>query len=220
MNKLHSVSGFTAFWIYVTVKNIHFGSQKYDITKRRLPRKAQFLKSWNNGRKDRDGIMFMRIMEKMPSDKESYIRLFASYYMKNPSFHVSEILNDGFQTYHQNELELKDILNTVKSDYLTSILYCTDKDIKPQKMFYGDNKIPLIFKLYDRGLISINSLIAFNIIFGIRYHLTDRPINIVDENKVKKYLQIFDKYSPIVYDFFKLIEWKNEVQAFHHEINS
>lgn len=156
----------------------------------------------------------------MPSDKAHYIRLFASYYIKNPRFHVSEILNDNFSTYKQNELELDDILNTVKSDYLNAILYCSDKDIEPQKMFHGTESVmPLIFRLYGRGIISVNSLIAFHEIFGIG-NFRGSADNIVEMDQAKEYRNIFDKYSPIVYnEFFKDITWKKEIQKFHWEIN-
>lgn len=223
MNKLHDITGFHAYWIYVAVKNIHFGSKKYNIMESRLPQKKRFLKSWNDGRKDRDGMMFLKIMEKIPANKEKYIRLFAAYYVKNPSFHVSDILNDNFQTYKGNELELNDILETTKSDYLTAILYCFEKGIQPEDMFYGRDKgyveFPLIFKLYDRGKISANSLIAFNEVFGIRSKLRVQACtNIVDEGRAKEYQLIFDKYSPIVYNYFQAISWKKEIQKYHHHI--
>lgn len=222
MNKIHNITGFHAYWIYVTVKNIHFRSPKYNIMESRLPQKKRFIKSWNDGRKDRDGMMFLKIMEKMPANKKDYIRLFAAYCIKNPSFHVSVIFNDNFQTYKQNELELDDIVGTVKSDYLHAILYCYEKGIQPEDMFYGRaagyTKLPLIYKLYDRDKISINSLIAFNEVFGIRYRLTDRPTNIVEKEQIKGYQLIFDKYCPIVYHRFKDINWKEKIQAYHHYI--
>ena len=163
-------------------------------------------------------MMFLKIMEKMSSRKEDYIRLFTAYYMKKRYFHVSDILNDNYQTYKQNEIELNDILATVKSDYLTAILYCTEKDIEPQHMFYGDDGIPLIYKLYDRGKISINSLIAFHEVFGIAKGLYWYCKNVVEEDRIKFYKQIFNKYRPIVWGCFKDIAWKKEIQAYHHHI--
>jgi hypothetical protein len=222
MNKLHDITGFHAYWIYVAVKNIHFGSGKYNIMESRLPQKQRFLKSWNDGRKDRDGMMFLKIMEKIPANKVNYIRLFASYCIKDPSFHVSAIFNDDFQTYKQNELELADILGTVKSDYLHAILYCYEKGIQPQDMFYGRNtgytKLPLIYKLYNRGKISTNSIIAFNEVFGIARGLDWNCQNIVEEAAIKHYKLIFVKYSPIVYHHFEDIAWKEEIQKYHHYI--
>jgi hypothetical protein len=222
MNKLHDITGFHAYWIYVAVKNIHFGTKKYNIMESRLPQKKRFLKSWNDGRKDRDGMMFLKIMEKIPANKVNYIRLFAAYAVKNPSFHVSDILNDNFQTYKQNQLELEDIIGTVKSDYLHAILYCYEKGIQPEDMFYGRNngytKLPLIYKLYDRKKISANSLIAFNEVFWIKRLLIQQPGNIVEERQIKDYQLIFDKYSPIVYNHFKDINWKEKLQNYHQYI--
>jgi len=219
MIKTHNMTGFHAFWVYMAIKNVHFSTGKYDIMRHRLPTKARFLGIWNNLRKDRDGMQFLKIMERMSSKKEDYIRLFAAYYMKKPLFHVSDILNDNFHTYKQSEIELNDILATVKSDYLTAILYCTERDVDPQHMFYGkDNGLPGIYKMYDCGKVSVNTMIAFDTVFGIRHRLTDRPLNIVAETRAVYYHLIFDKYRPIVYNYFKDIEWKKEIQAYHHHI--
>lgn len=212
-------TGFHAYWIYVTVKNIHFGSRKYDITKNRLPRKEQFLKSWNSGRKDRDGIHFLKFMERVPENKEKYIRCFASYYMSKPTFHITDVFNDNFQTFKANELELNDILATAKSDYLTAALECTERDIKFQNMFYGTPFImPIIYRLYDQRRISVNSLIAFDEVFKISTGIRETGDNIVNDERAKKYRLIFDKYRPIVYDYFKDIAWKDKLQKYHHEI--
>lgn len=221
MKKLHDVTGFYAYWIYVATKSIHFGNGKYDITKDRLPTKAKFLNSWNSERKDRDGYVFMRVQERIPAVKEAYIRCFAAYYLKNPAFHVSDILADDFQTYKANELELKDLLATVKRDYLTAILRCKERDIQYQTMFYGTGQhLPMIFRLYDQKKISANSLIAFDIIFGISNFKTRgfHGLTIVEEDRIKTYRKIFDKYSPIVYNYFKHIEWKEKIQDYHHYI--
>jgi hypothetical protein len=218
MIKTHDITGFTAYWIYVAVKSIHFGAGKYDITHQRLPQKARFIKAWNDGRKDRDGMIFLKVMEKMSSKKEDYIRLFAAYYMKKPSFHVSDILNDNFHTYKQNEIELNDILATVKSDYLAAILYCNEKEMLPETMFYGNHGLPLIYKMFNRGKISVNSIIAFDEVFGIAKGLDWYCKNIVEEADIKLYKQIFVKYRPIVYNYFKDIAWKKEIQDYHHYI--
>jgi hypothetical protein len=217
------MTGFYAYWIYVAVKNIHFGSKKFNIMDRRLPQKARFLNSWNQGRKDRDGMMFLKVMEKMSSRKEDYIRLFAAYYMKDPNFHVSAILSDNFQTYRANELELTDILETAKSDYLTAILYCFEREMRPEDMFYSTNghykTFPFIYRLYDQGKISHNSLIAFHEVFGIGSKIqVTAETNIVDAEKAKGYRLIFDKYSPIVYHYFQDIQWKPELQKYHKHI--
>ena len=216
-------TGFYAYWIYVTVKNIHFGSRKYDITRQRLPKKDQFIKTWNQGRKDKDGILFYKVESSLPFKKEEFIRCFAYYYMKNPQFHVSDILNDGFNLYRQNEIELDDILGTVKSDFLTAILRCEEKDIDRHHMFYGTNQIlPIIFRLYDQGKISVNSLIAFNEVFPLAQKVSaerdTKTLNIVDLERCKKYAIIFDKYQQIVYNSYKDIDWKDILQSYHKQI--
>jgi hypothetical protein len=223
MKKIHDFTGFHAYWIYVTVKSIHFGTKKFDIMHQRLPKKERFLKSWNEGRKDRDGMMFLKVMERIPARKMDYIRCFAAYYMKNPSFHVSDIMNDDFQTHKGNELELNDILATVKSDYLTALLYCNEKGIQPEDMFYGrDNGYliyPVIYRLYDIGKVSVNSMIAFHEVFNIGAKIcVNHETNIVDLERAKEYRLIFDKYSPIVYNYFEGIAWKKEIQDYHHYI--
>jgi 5-formaminoimidazole-4-carboxamide-1-beta-D-ribofuranosyl 5'-monophosphate synthetase len=89
-------------------------------------------------------------------------------------------------------------------------------------MFYGagNGHLPIVFKLYDQKKISANTLIAFNEIFGISNFKTRgfHGLTIVDADRMKRYQKIFDKYSPIVYNYFKDIKWKQEIQAYHHEI--
>ena len=225
MFKTNDFTGFHAYWVYVTLKNIHFGSKKFDITVNRLPKKEQFLKSWNGGRKDRDGMMFYKIMENLPADKATYIRCFAAYYMKNPDFHVSEVVMDNFQVFKANELELHSPLATVKSDYLTAILQCHERDITPQTMFYGDEwrglsgGLPWIYRLYDQRKISANSLIVFDEIFNISNRLyLNETLDIVAENKIIGYRKLFDKYRPLVYTYFEDRDWKSLLQDYHHQI--
>jgi len=216
-------TGFHAYWIYCTIKHIHFSSGKYDITKQRLPKKEQFLKSWNDRVINRDGSLFYKFYESLPFDKETYIRCFAYYYMKNPQFHISDILTDNFQTFKFNELELEDILGTVKSDFLTVILRTEEKEIDKHHMFYGSDQIlPIVFRLFDQGKISINSLIAFNEVFPLaRKVLAEREtrtLNIVDAERCKNYAIIFDKYAQIVYNSYKDIDWKDILQSYYKQI--
>lgn len=214
-------TGFIAYWIYCTVKHIHFKG-KYDIMLQRLPKREQFVKSWNGGRKDRDGLLFHKVMEILPYNKLTYIRCMAYYYMQNPNFHVSDILADNFQLFAKNELELDDIETTVKSDYLAAVLYCHERDIPEMVMFYGTaTTLPYIFTLYDRGKISVNSMVAFNLIFHmfnkVRDGLID-DIDIIRQDKCKNYAKIFDKYCQIVYNYYKDIDWKDLLQNYHYAI--
>jgi hypothetical protein len=212
-------TGFTAFWIYVTVKKIYFKpGGKYDILRQRLPRKQQFLKAWNDGRKDRDGMLFYKFMENMPRKKIEYIRAFATYFLWSEDFHIRQIIHDNFRRYKANVLELNDIEATVKSDYLSAILHCYEKDVTPETMFYGDKSLPLIFKLYDRGLISHNSLIAFDEVFRVRSKLNNYNVDVILQERIKKYELIFDKYRPLVYNHFDSIEWKKTLQKYHKKI--
>lgn len=222
-----SKTGFHCYWIYCTVKHMHFKS-KFDIMERRLPKREQFVKSWNENRKDKDGIMFFKVMEWMPYNKEAYIRLMAYYWMQNPAFHVSDILADNFELYKKNEIELSNLQNTVKSDFLTAILHCHERDVPMAEMFYGSGeKLPYIFTLYDRGKISINSMVVFNEVFHlwnkIRDGLAD-DINIIRQDKCKNYARIFDKYAQIVYNYVQElkrvhhIEWRELLQSYHYDI--
>lgn len=215
-------TGFHAYWIYCTIKHIHFKSDKYSIVNQRLPRREQFVRTWNEGRKDRDGLLFLKLFKNIPFKKEHYIRCFAYYYMQNPAFHVSDILNDNFQLYKKYELELDNIEQTVKSDYLTAALYSAERDVPMQDMFYGAGTgLPFIFTLYDRGKISIHSMIAFDLVFHLRARVRDGlldDIDIVRQDKCKNYAVIFDKYAEIVYNYYTSIDWKELLQTYHYEI--
>jgi hypothetical protein len=218
----HGKTGFHAYWIYCTIKHIHFKSTKYDIVEQRLPRKEQFIKSWNEGRKDKDGLLFHKLMELLPYRKDVFIRCMAYYYMQNPAFHVSEILNDNLQLFAKYELELGDIETTVKSDYLNAILHCHERDVPMKQMFYGyAESLPYIFTLYDRGKCSIHSLVAFNLVFHLFNKVRDGlldDIDIVRRDKCKNYATIFDKYAQIVYNYYTSIDWKDLLQTYHYDI--
>lgn len=202
-------SGFHAYWVYVAVKMMHFGSSNYDITKMPLPRKEMFLNKWNTDRKDKDGILFQKFMQQMPRQKSDYIRCFSRYWLNDPNFHISDVLNDKMSLYKRNELELDGILDMVGGDFAKSLNYCHLKKIKYGFMFDGDKEnLPYLFRLYDRGKISPNSLIAFNFGFDLEKRLDNKSLNIVDQEKIKIYRKIFVEYYKIVYNYYQDRNWK------------
>jgi hypothetical protein len=204
-------SGFHAYWVYCAVKMMHFGSGSYDITKMGLPRKEMFLNKWNTDRKDKDGILFQKFMEQMPRLKDHYIRCFSRYYLNDPNFHISNVLNDKMSLYKRNELELDAIVDTVRGDFVAALNYGHKKDIKPVKMFYGDDQnAPFILRLYDRGKVSVNSIIAFNLAFKPDINPDIMTgYNPVDQEKMIMWTKIFVEYYKVVYNTYQNRNWNN-----------
>jgi len=202
-------SGFHAYWVYCAVKMMHFGSGSYDITQMGLPRKEMFLNKWNTDRKDKDGILFQKFMEQMPRLKDHYIRCFSRYYLNDPNFHISNVLNDKMSLYKRNELELDAIVDTVRGDFVAALNYGHKKDIKPDKMFIGDNQnVPFILRLYDRGKVSVNSIIAFHLGFKPDIYPDKMTgYNPVDQEKMKMWTKIFVEYYKVVYNTFQNRNW-------------
>jgi len=199
-------TGFNQFWIYSTVKYIYFNSKNYDILKHRLPKRDSYIHQWNSGRKDRDGILFYKMKDRIPPFKETYIRLFAYYYLQNKDYHVSEIYDDKFELFNKNEYEIRNLKTVVGGDFLRFVNYATK--IKIKKLFISESGLPFVFKMFDQNKISIHSLIVFNDIFKIYDKLTLDKLNIVEKEKLKRYELIFDKYKPLVYDFINDVDWK------------
>ncbi len=203
-------SGFHAYWVYVAVKMMHFGKSNYDITKQGLPRKEMFLNKWNSDRKDKDGLLFQKFMQQMPRDKNHYIRCFSRYYLDDPNFHISNVLIDKMSLYKRNELELDNILNTVKGDFIEVLNYCHKKGMTYGKMFqpYQGNA-PFVLRLYDRGKVSVNSIVAFSLAFGYPDIMTGKisGLNPIDKEKMKMWTKIFVEYHKVVYNTFINRNW-------------
>lgn len=219
-------SGFHAYWIYCAVKMMHFGSGKFDITKQPLPRKEMFMNKWNTDRKDKDGILFQKFMEQMPRLKDHYIRCFSRYYLDDPNFHISNVINDKMSLYKRNELELDAILDTVRSDFITALEYGHRKDIKPDKMFTGNaENPPFVYRLYDRGKVSCNSLIAFNLGFKPDIYPDKNPdimtgYNPVDAEKMKMWTKIFVEYYKIVYNYYQDRNWNSYFKELYYSFQA
>lgn len=204
-------SGFLQWWIYFTVKNIHFTKNTYDITKYRLPKREYYVKQWNEKYKDTEGILFYRLQNKIPYDKNTYIRLFSYYYIENNGkFHIHNIFDDNFKLFVKYEHELRNLEEIVFLDFLKLLNLAAESRLQLKKIFFDNNKFPLVFSKYNIREISPHSMIAFNLAFNIFDKLKERKnLNIVEKEKIKNYNKLFDNYQKVVYTFFKDKDWKN-----------
>jgi hypothetical protein len=207
-------SGFHAYWVYCAVKMMHFGSSKYDITKMGLPRKEMFLNKWNTDRKDKDGLLFQKFMQQMPRLKDHYIRCFSRYWLNDPNFHISHVLNDKMSLYKRNELELDAIVDTVRGDFVSALNYCHNKGMNYGQMFgHYKGNAPFVLRLYDRGKISVNSIVAMNLAFNYQDINPDKKpdimtgLNPIDQEKMKMWTKIFVEYYKVVYNYFQDRNW-------------
>jgi hypothetical protein len=113
--------------------------------------------------------------------------------------------------YKRNELELDAIVDTVRGDFVAALNYGHKKDIKPVKMFYGDDQnAPFILRLYDRGKVSVNSIIAFNLAFKPDINPDIMTgYNPVDQEKMIMWTKIFVEYYKVVYNTYQNRNWNN-----------
>ena len=201
-------TGFTQYWIYQTVKNNHFKNKKFNIMVDELPNREVFIRQWNEKRRLQDGILFYSLANKIPESKYDYIRLYSYYYMRKPDFHVREIFKDDFSLWEEQEYQIRNIETVVSNDWFKISKMAHDKN-ESFKGYFLSSSIPKVFGLYDKGLISINSLIVFNLAFDIRKNIKPEKINIIELTKMKKYNIIFDKYFTIIEPFFNGKDWKS-----------
>ena len=201
-------TGFIPFWIYISTKNIHFGNGNYDITRDRLPEREKWVKLWNEKRRNKDGIFFHKLMRIIPYVKEEYIKLYAFYWLINPHFTIFDIFNDSFEQYYNMKSELGDIKTVIGNDFIKIVKFSLKKNLKLKDIFFSNKIYPPCFTFYDKGIISVHSLLVFNSLFHFMKKFNVEKLNIVEKERIKKYEKIFDKYQPIVYDEL-LFDWKN-----------
>jgi len=194
-------TGFQSYHIYNVVKYMHFRSKKYDITKMALAKKKQFLKKWNDEMINRaESLMFLKL-DKL-YNKDQIIRLFAYYYLEDKNFYITSIIEDEFKLFRKYESELSLIKDIIETDFY-KIEYLRNKNNKERKdILFKKNGIAPIFKMYDLKMISVHTLIALHLIWNIGNRINYESLNIVEEEKLKKYKIIFDKYIPIVYKYY------------------
>lgn len=176
------------------------------------PKKTVFLHKWNKDRHKRDGKLFHRIEAYLPQNRANYIRLYCYYYIQNPNFFVTEILDDNFRLYRKNEYELKNIEQTIKNDFMSMLARC-HRPMTLKKMILGDEdktELPYMFYLYHQNKISIHTIIAMLLAKPkLLPEFNERKLNMVDEEKLKQFNKIFDKYLNVVYNFFEDVNWNN-----------
>ena len=202
--------GFTQFWIYMVLKKIHFKTtgKSYNIMTDKLPAHKRFLTQWNGRRVNTDGVMFLRLSEKMPQNEKAIFRLYAYYYLENPDFHISAIFNDDFRLWYKYEYEIRNLETVVSSDWLKLNRFCQKKGIQIKTLFFKEGQYLPILKLYDARMISVHSLLAFNQAFGFYEQVKKDNLHIIYLDKMKKYDMLFVKYFPIVKTFYDSRDWK------------
>lgn len=199
-------TGFTQFWIYSTIKFVYYKSKKYyDIEK--LPRYNQFLKQWNDKRRDVDGMYFYNLQKYIPKSKNAYLRLFSYYYFENENFHISEIYNDEFRLWKKHEFEINNLHDIVKNDFLKIFLNSIKQNTKLKDVFICKDKIPIVVKLYERRLISLHSLIIFNIVFNIFENIEIEALNVIEKEKIKQ-IENINRFYKITKKYYENENWK------------
>lgn len=199
-----ATTGFQAYHTYQVVKHMHFTSKKFDITKfkKELPKREIFVNKWNEEVRNTGPSRIFFKLDRMFDNREKLIRLFAYYCVTDENFYVTDIQVDEFQLFKKYERELNNLKETLEADMAYVLSTSRTNNVPLQKILFAKGRTPYIFQMFDRGKISIHSLIAFDIAFDIHNKIDKENIDIVSQQKLKKYHQILDKYSLIVYKFY------------------
>ena len=196
------LTGFNSFWVYNSVKYVHFTSKRVNVLDK-LPKKEMYLKKWNEEMiHRRESLMFMKLDEKFKNHQDRLIRLFAYYYLQDARFYVTDVFNDNFNLFDKMEYELNHIKDVIENDFIKVMIYSLTNKVSMNTIFKSLNQLPDVFKLFDRGTISVHSLIAFNLSFGCMDRLKQNELNIVEQEKIKKYKKLLERYLLLVYKYF------------------
>lgn len=209
---MSNVTGFKAFWIYVTIKNIYFNNAKYDLVKQGFPRKAHFIKLWNEKHVHGDGKLFFDVEQQYPDTKD-LIQLFAVYFWYDQNFFVTDVLGDRFKRYRDALWELDNIERVFVNDLRKVRSYCADQSVSLKKVIHSESRIPKIFSLD----ISPFSLVIFDSLFDIAGQINTESINILERDKAKKLKIKVDKFSKLFYSQLRSVDWKD---TFRKELGS
>jgi len=194
-------SGFRSYHIYNVVKYMHFRSKKYDISKNPLAKTSIFLKKWNDEMVNRPDSLAFYKLDKL-YDNKKLIRLFSYYFLRNQNFYVFDIIDDEFQLFKKYERELITLKDTLELDFLRIYHLAVKNKKSMREILFSKKGIPLVFKIFDRKKISVHTLLALHLVWGIGDKINIDNLNIVEEEKYKVYRMIFDKYHNIVYKYF------------------
>lgn len=193
-------TGFRSFWIYNLIKYIHFNSKKFNIMDG-LTKKSVYLKKWNEEMINRrDSLMFKKIDEILEGDQNKLIRLMTTYWIKNNKFYITQIFDDDFQSFKDNEWEITHLKEVLERDYTYILMFAIKNNI-PLKTIFKNKKYSVLFKMYEKKKISINSIICFEIAFNFIEKMDISKFNIVQEEKFEFYKKIIDKYTQIIYKY-------------------
>jgi hypothetical protein len=166
-----------------------------------LAKKEQFLKKWNDEMINRaESLMFLKL-DKL-YNKDQIIRLFAYYYLEDKNFYITSVIEDEFNLFRKYESELSLIKDVIEIDFYKIVYLMKKNNRKFKDILFKKKGIAPIFKMYDLKVISIHTLIAVHFVWDIGNKINYESLNIVEEEKLKKYKIIFDKYLPIVYNFY------------------
>ena len=202
------VTGFNAYRIYICIKKIHFNlDNDYNIM-RGIVKKDRFLKHWNKIRSKMDGGFFKSVEKDVPN-WNTLIRLFATYYIRNPNFYIKDIVGTKLKVFKANESELENLKECVSNDLIKLIKICKDDNIKPKELF-NFISLPLIFKYTNE--ISWNSIIVFDSVFNINESVDEKKLNEIDLLKWLQYKTILINYRHIIKDFIIDVNWKEHIK--------
>ena len=117
------LTGFNSFWIYNAVKYVHFTSKRVNVLDK-LPKREVFLTKWNEEMiHRRESILFYKLDEKFKNHKDTLIRLYAYYYLKDNKFYITDIFNDNFETFDKMEYELDNIKDVIENDFIKVLIH-------------------------------------------------------------------------------------------------
>ena len=160
-------SGFRAYRVFCSMK-AHFSSKNYNILDG-LIHKQRLVNKWNEERFSTDGRLYFIVDEKFPKIKE-LIYMFAVYLKTTDNFHVSNVIDDNYETWEKFKWELKNFNSQLEIDKRKLKRYIEKEGISLKELITR----PEIFS----AKISLFTLIYLN----MRYNITE---NMVAESAIE-----------------------------------
>lgn len=197
-------TGFEAYCLYVFIKQIHFKDNTFNVMNlKKTPMGNKLIKSWNDNRRNKDGLSFQKIESKFNKIKP-LARLYSSYYINNPNFYIQDLFDDEFHIYKNNMNELKMIKDVFTNDLLDIISHIKIENTTTKELFVSNSSIPQIFKM---GL-SFNSLVIMDDIFDIVKLNEKNKINTLEKERWKQLKLLLKWYKPIIQKYLNENNWK------------
>lgn len=180
------MNGFEAYKTYLSIKN-HFSQKGYDYFKYRG--KMKISETTYLSRRDR--YSFEKAAKRF--SKEDFVKYLVANFCSSDSVWIGDMLNG------KSEITYKRWLKTTESltyNFREELSRLHEKEGDFNKLFTFENGHPLLFRMYMRRDVSINTMAILNEI--VKY---GKVWSKEDDIMINDFIFLLDKYTPFVYTY-------------------